>query len=378
MVFSDLLDVGDMVDLGGQVGIVESVGMRFTVLVNFSGARVFVPNRSIANVINYPNGYVRAYLDARLPADPSTRDDAERRLRDLAQAAYEQYPGILLLPPTVEGRYETRGGYSYLRIKFRIWPGQGGVLENAVKAAVTQSLKQLDEQYGDWMVTVHYRAEPRDRSTKERLPRPAALTPSRTQEAEPSAGVPSKAIPAPPPGARRRPVTDLFAAAVHGVAGLAALCFGRRLFWLFVGVAGFMGAFELVPSLLPGQEPWLVLCIALGAGVVGALVAVWLQYLAAALAGFAAGAYAAVPLATALGGTAWIPLLGGALGALLMLLVFDWALILLSALIGARALIAVSGLEGPAATVSWLVLAGIGMAIQASLLSPATPPARKS
>jgi len=191
VVFSDLLDVGDMVDLGGQVGIVESVGMRFTVLVNFSGARVFVPNRSIANVINYPNGYVRAYLDARLPADPSTRDDAERRLRDLAQATYEQYPGILLLPPTFEGRYETRGGYGYLRIKFRIWPGQGVVLENAVKAAVTQSLKQLDEQYGDWMVTVHYRAEPQDRSAKERLPRPAALTPSQTQEVEPPAGAAS-------------------------------------------------------------------------------------------------------------------------------------------------------------------------------------------
>ncbi len=178
VVFSDLLDVGDMVDIGGQVGIVEDVGMRFTVLVNFSGALVFVPNRSIANVISYPSGYVRAYLDARFPADPSTHDDCERRLRDLAQAAYEQYPGILLLPPTVEGRFETRGGTSYLRIKFRIWPGQGAVLENAVKAALTQSLRQIDEAYADWMVTVHYRAEPRDPSAKKLLPRPAALSTS--------------------------------------------------------------------------------------------------------------------------------------------------------------------------------------------------------
>ena len=66
-------------------------------------ARVFVPNRSITNVVNYPKGYIRAYLDARLPDDPDTHAEAERRLTELAQASYEQYPGILLLPPSVEG-----------------------------------------------------------------------------------------------------------------------------------------------------------------------------------------------------------------------------------------------------------------------------------
>jgi hypothetical protein len=172
-------------------------------------------------------------------------------------------------------------------------------------------------------------------------------------------------------------MTDPFTAAAHVIAGLAALCFGRRLFWLFVGVAGFLVAFEFVPAALPGREPWVVWCIAVAAGVAGALVAVGLQYFAAALAGFAAGAYVAVPLALALGGTTWIPLLGGALGALLMVLVFDWALIALSALIGARALVAVSGLEGAAAAALWLVLAALGMGIQASLLAPATPRARE-
>ncbi len=175
VVFSDLLDVGDMVDIGGQVGIVESVGMRFTVLVNFSGARVYVPNRSIGNVINYPKGYIRAYLDVRLPADPAVQPQTEQRLTDLARAAYEQYPGILLLPPTVEGRVEPRGGWSYLRIKFRIWPGQGAVLENAVKPALAQFLRSVDDKYADWMISVHYRSEPAGRDPRRRLPRPSAL-----------------------------------------------------------------------------------------------------------------------------------------------------------------------------------------------------------
>lgn len=169
-------------------------------------------------------------------------------------------------------------------------------------------------------------------------------------------------------------MTDSLAAtAAHAIAGLAILLFGRRLFWLFVAVAGFVVAFELVPTVLHGGEPWIVWCIALVAGALGALAAVGLQYLAAAIAGFAAGGYATVPLAAALGGASWIPLLGGALGAVLMLLVFDWALIALSALVGARALVSVSGLEGPGAAAAWLALAAIGMAIQASFLAPARP-----
>lgn len=184
VVFSDLLDIGDLVDLGGQVGIVESVGIRFTVLVNFAGARVYVPNRTVTNVINYPDGYIRVFLDARLPEDSSLWPDAERQIAVLAEAAYEQYPGILLVPPTLEGREETRAGYGYLRVKFRIWPGQGAVIEQAVKASIVQAMKRVDASYGDWMVTVHYRAESKEPDDRRRLPRPAAL---RARERRPPA-----------------------------------------------------------------------------------------------------------------------------------------------------------------------------------------------
>ncbi|MCA9504515.1 MAG: mechanosensitive ion channel [Myxococcota bacterium] len=175
VVFSDLIDVGDMVDIGGQVGIVEAVGMRFTVLINFSGAHVFVPNRNISNVINYPKGYVRAYLDARVPADEARVGEAERALRSIASAAHDQFPGILLLPPTYEGRIRPSGGAPLMRIKFRVWPGQGAVIEGPIKAAVVQALKALDPDYADWMVTVHYRAEPMTDEPDRRLPRPFAV-----------------------------------------------------------------------------------------------------------------------------------------------------------------------------------------------------------
>lgn len=175
VVFADLLDVGDMVEVGGQVGIVQKVGIRFTVLINFTGAQVFIPNRTIANVVNYPRGYVRAFLDARLPEAPELEERAEALFTNLVTALYEQFPGIMLTPPTVEGRNATSTGVSYLRVKFRIWPGQGSILETVGKQTVVQGLRQLDTNYADWMVAVYYRAEPRGGDPKRQLPRPAAL-----------------------------------------------------------------------------------------------------------------------------------------------------------------------------------------------------------
>jgi hypothetical protein len=111
----------------------------------------------------------------RLPPEVSADAEMDRRLADLAMSAYEQYPGILLLPPTLEGRAQTRAGYRYMRIEFRIWPGQAAVLEKTVAGGIVHSMKELDPNYADWMVTVHYRSESPSRDPRKRLPRPAAL-----------------------------------------------------------------------------------------------------------------------------------------------------------------------------------------------------------
>jgi small-conductance mechanosensitive channel len=67
LIFSDLVNMGEMVEIAGQSGIVREIGMRFTVLENSLGAEVYVPNRTITNVLNYPKGYIRCQVDVRLP-----------------------------------------------------------------------------------------------------------------------------------------------------------------------------------------------------------------------------------------------------------------------------------------------------------------------
>lgn len=52
LVFSDLLDIGDLVEIGGQTGCVESIGMRFIIIQNINKAKVYIPNRTVNNVVN--------------------------------------------------------------------------------------------------------------------------------------------------------------------------------------------------------------------------------------------------------------------------------------------------------------------------------------
>jgi len=155
---------------------------------------------------------------------------------------------------------------------------------------------------------------------------------------------------------------------LHLLIGALVLILGRRLFWLFVAVAGFFAAFQAVPELLPDQTQVVVLGIALAAGVVGALLAIFLQYLAAGLAGFVAGGFAAQSLQSLLGpDLGWILFaVGGGIGLVLVLLAFDWALILLSALIGARIMLEPFAFE-PVLRVGLLLgLAVLGVAVQAA------------
>jgi len=161
IIFSDLFDVGDMVEIGGQTGIVRRLGMRFTVLVNSLGSEVYIPNRSIGNVINYARGYIRCIADITLSGDDALAARMEERIRQIVSGFGEQFPGILMTPPDYEGRKSTSAGRRFLRVKFRIWPGRGTAIENEFRKEVFDNLKKLDETYTEWMIAINYEVEHR-------------------------------------------------------------------------------------------------------------------------------------------------------------------------------------------------------------------------
>lgn len=156
------------------------------------------------------------------------------------------------------------------------------------------------------------------------------------------------------------------------VLGVIVLLFGRKLFWLCVAAVGFAAGVEIAPHLLVQPSPVLQLTFALVLGFVGAMLALFLQKLAIAVVGFIAGGRLAVALLTAFvlqyNSYYWIAFIaGGVIGAVLLLGLFDWALIVFSSLIGAYLISSVVTLPATGATLLLLALAIVGIVIQTAM-----------
>jgi hypothetical protein len=156
--------------------------------------------------------------------------------------------------------------------------------------------------------------------------------------------------------------------------GAVLLVLGRKLFWLFVAAVGFAAGWAVMSDLLHVQPEWLALVIALVAGVLGALLATFVQKMAVGLAGFLAGAFLASGLVSMLqlaaAPWAWLAfIVGGILGAVLLGAAFEWSLVGLSSLAGA--MLVANALE-LSSTMHLLVLVGLsvlGVIIQSALRS---------
>jgi len=159
---------------------------------------------------------------------------------------------------------------------------------------------------------------------------------------------------------------------INLVVGIVLLIFGRKLFWLFVGAAGFLVGMELAERYFAGSDARLLIAVA--AGVVAALLAILFYKVALAISGFVVGGYATLNLMHHIRmappeSMAWLPyVIGGIIGAVLILLLLDWALILLSSLAGASLILASNVLQQFEATAAFLILVVVGILIQAAIL----------
>jgi small conductance mechanosensitive channel len=158
-IFSDLVDVGDLVEISGQTGIVRAITMRFVELENALGASVFIPNRTIGNVINYPRGYVRCIADVTLRGDDAAKQRTEATALRLMRSMTHQFAGILMTNPSPEGRMTLESGKEILRLKFRIWPNRGQPIETSFVQELTAELRKTDPDYQPWMIATFYEVE---------------------------------------------------------------------------------------------------------------------------------------------------------------------------------------------------------------------------
>jgi len=167
------------------------------------------------------------------------------------------------------------------------------------------------------------------------------------------------------------------------VAGVCALLLGRRLFWLFVGVMGFIVGVELATHVFAGLSQGAILLVAVLAGIAGAVFAVALQELMVGITGFVAGGYLGIALMTMAmpypGRNLWLAILiGGIVGAVVLVSLFDWALIVVSALVGALLILQAIGMNPQTTPLPYLLLSLVGILVQASLFQRQRHPRLRS
>lgn len=122
--------------------------------------------------------------------------------------------------------------------------------------------------------------------------------------------------------------------------GALLLTLGRKLYWLFIAVLGFILGFILADFIFPDLSDLLAIFIGLLAGSLCALLAIFLNQIAIALAGFLGGGLIATQLLAYLefsdNGFSWVPfIIGGIVGTILAAIFFEWILIIFSSLVGA-------------------------------------------
>src|ERR1700746_1433579 len=169
----------------------------------------------------------------------------------------------------------------------------------------------------------------------------------------------------------QNPSMHFSVAIVGALIGVVILLFGRKLFWLCVAAVGFAAGVEIAPHLVNKPSPLLALIVALVLGLIGALLALFLQKIAIAVLGFLAGGKLASAIAAAFfvhyaQYSTIIFVVDGIIGAILLLAVFNWALIVVSSFIGAYLIQSAIVLPPTGSTIVFIGLAILGIVVQAA------------
>lgn len=126
--------------------------------------------------------------------------------------------------------------------------------------------------------------------------------------------------------------------------GLVSLLFGRRLFWLFVGLSGFLLGIVITLMLFNDWNPIVAFLLSLVIGAGMAILALYVRRPLAALSSFFGLGFMTLFVASLFNiGGPWnfiMAVIVGAIAAVMTYIIFEWALVVNSSLSGASAITA--------------------------------------
>jgi len=147
LLFEGLIVVGDVVEVGPHLGVVESVGLRITKIRKFTGELRIVPNSDLAAFGHHTAGWARALVEVGIPRDRDV-DDVLSVLEAVGRAFREAHRDRVLEPPVAEGIVRFGENEMVLRLHARVDAAERSALELELRRRVKEAL----EAAGIWSI----------------------------------------------------------------------------------------------------------------------------------------------------------------------------------------------------------------------------------
>lgn len=143
MLVEDQYGVGDVIDAGEAVGVVEGIGLRTTRLRDVTGTLWHVPNGEIRRVGNMSQEWSRALLDVGV-AYGSDLDQAAEVIKSVADSMYaeETYSDLFLSEPEIWGIESLSADSVEIRLVIKTRPGEQWAIARELRRRIKLALDQ--------------------------------------------------------------------------------------------------------------------------------------------------------------------------------------------------------------------------------------------
>lgn len=150
IMLEDQYGVGDTIDAGDAVGVVEAVTLRITRLRDETGVVWHIPNGSIERVGNESQGWSLAIVDVPLPLDTDI-ETVSTLLSEAAGTLTEdpEWTGAVHAPPEVWGVERLAGSGIVIRVTVKTTPLRGPEVTRELRKRIKVALQDARIELAD-------------------------------------------------------------------------------------------------------------------------------------------------------------------------------------------------------------------------------------
>jgi len=158
ILFEGLIGVGDVIEVGGNTGTVEAIGLRVTKLRMLNGAQRIIPNGELTQFANYNRGWARAVVDVSLGYDT----DVGHALAVLEGVGQEwaKDTGLALEPPEAQGVIRFGESDLGLRLMAKVAASRRFEVEVELRRRIKEVFAREGISFPQRVVYVQSKAEP--------------------------------------------------------------------------------------------------------------------------------------------------------------------------------------------------------------------------